>query len=58
MLADVPYGEWDATSSGQSIELADPATAEDDPGDWCLAGTPWSSGSDDGTPGAPSDCGP
>jgi hypothetical protein len=57
MLCDVPYGEWDATFTGQSLELADPGTAEDDPSDFCIAETPWAAGSDDGTPGAPSDCG-
>jgi hypothetical protein len=58
MLAEVPYGNWDAAFIGQSIELADPTTAEDDPSHWCIAQTPWARGSDDGTPGAPSDCGP
>jgi hypothetical protein len=58
LLADVPYGMWDASWVGRSIELATPQSDESDPGQWCLADAPWTSGSDDGTPGGPSDCGP
>ena len=43
---------------GQSIELAQPSLLASDPSNWCLADTPWARGSDDGTPGAASDCGP
>jgi hypothetical protein len=57
-LADVPYGQWDAEYFGQSIELAQPSLLASDPSNWCLADTPWARGSDDGTPGAASDCGP
>jgi hypothetical protein len=58
LLVDVPYGMWNAAFVGQSIELASPQSAEGDPNSWCLAETSWAAGSDDGTPGAPSDCGP
>jgi hypothetical protein len=58
LLADVPYGMWDASWIGQSIELATPSSDASDPGRWCLAEAPWANGSDDGTPGAASDCGP
>ena len=58
LLVDVPYGMWNAAFVGQSIELASPQSAADDPNSWCLAETSWAAGSDDGTPGAPSDCGP
>jgi hypothetical protein len=58
LLADVPYGMWDAAWVGQSIELATPQSDASDPTRWCHAESPWASGSDDGTPGAPSDCGP
>lgn len=58
LLADVPYGMWDASWVGQSIELATPQSDESDPGPWCVADAPWTSGSDDGTPGGPNDCGP
>lgn len=54
-IADVPFGSWTAASNGESIELSTgmpPATA----GDWCFAGSSWSTGSDLGTPGAASDC--
>jgi Lamin Tail Domain len=56
LLVDVPYGMWNAASVGQSIELDAPESSETDPNHWCFAETPWALGSDDGTPGAPSDC--
>jgi hypothetical protein len=58
LLADVPYGMWDAVAVGQSIELETPQSDASVPRRWCLARSPWADGSDDGTPGAPSDCGP
>ncbi len=58
LLADVPYGMWDAAWIGQSIELASPTLDASDPGSWCHAESPWTAGSDDGTPGAASNCGP
>jgi hypothetical protein len=57
LLADVPYGMWDASWIGQSIELSTPQSDATDPSKWCVAQSPWAPGSDDGTPGAPSDCG-
>jgi hypothetical protein len=57
LLVDVPYGDWEASFVGQSLELASPGASEGDPNSWCIAETPWAAGSDDGTPGAPSDCG-
>ncbi len=56
LLVDVPYGSWDAAYPGQSIELAASGSSPTDPASWCLAENPWANGSDDGTPGAPSDC--
>jgi hypothetical protein len=58
LLVDVPYGMWDASWLGQSIELATPQSDATDPARWCVAQSPWASGSDDGTPGAPTDCSP
>jgi hypothetical protein len=58
LLVEVPYGLWNATWPGQSIELTTPQADETDPDQWCVAASPWASGSDDGTPGAPNDCGP
>ena len=58
LVADVPYGMWDASWMGQSIELATPQSDATDPAQWCVAQSPWASGSDDGTPGAPNDCPP
>jgi hypothetical protein len=57
LLVDVPYGLWDASWVGQSIELATPQSDETDPAQWCVAQSPWGPGSDDGTPNAPNDCG-
>jgi hypothetical protein len=57
LLADVPYGMWDASWVGQSIELKTLQSDPTDPMQWCIAQSPWVSGSDDGTPGAPNDCG-
>jgi hypothetical protein len=57
LLVDVPYGMWDAAWVGQSIELASPQSDATDPTQWCIAQSPWASGSDDGTPGASNDCG-
>jgi hypothetical protein len=57
LLADVPYGLWDSSWIGQSIELGAPQSDATDPSHWCVAQSPWATGSDDGTPGAPSDCG-
>jgi hypothetical protein len=58
LLVDVPYGQWNASSLGQSIELATPQSAADDPSQWCFAESPWANGSDDGTPGSRTDCVP
>jgi hypothetical protein len=56
VLVDIPYGQWGVQAPGQSIELGTSATTQSDPSGWCLAQNPWAPGSDDGTPGAPSDC--
>jgi hypothetical protein len=56
-LANVPYGGWNGSLQGYSIELATPQLAgSDQAGGWCLAGFAWDIGSDYGTPGAPNDC--
>jgi Lamin Tail Domain len=56
VLADVPYGQWGVPTPGQSLELGTSATTQSDPSGWCIAQNPWAPGSDDGTPGAASDC--
>jgi hypothetical protein len=56
VLADVPYGQWGVSASGQSLELGASATTQSDPSGWCIAQNPWAPGSDYGTPGAASDC--
>jgi hypothetical protein len=58
LLAYVPYGAWDASYVGQSIELKTPQSSSTDVSQWCLAQAEWAPGSDYGTPGASSDCGP
>jgi len=56
-IVDVPYGPWGVASTGQSIELASlQFVGADQSANWCLAQDPWAPGSDDGTPGEPSDC--
>ncbi len=55
-VADVPYGQWGVSAPGQSLELSTSATSQSDPSQWCIAENPWAPGSDDGTPGAASDC--
>jgi hypothetical protein len=56
-LANVPYGPWDLTSYGQSLELDALIYAGSDNGaSWCLGEHAWAAGSDDGTPGAANDC--
>jgi hypothetical protein len=56
-LVDVPYGPWNVAFLGQSIELGPlQAAGADQAANWCVAQSPWSSGSDDGTPGLPNDC--
>lgn len=58
LLVDVPYGQWTPPYQGQSLELGNPQSAADDPSQWCFAESPWANGSDDGTPGARTDCVP
>jgi hypothetical protein len=58
LLVDVPYGLWTPPYPGQSLELGNPQSAADDPSKWCFAESPWANGSDDGTPGARTDCVP
>jgi hypothetical protein len=57
LLASVPYGAWALASPGQSIELAYlQHSGADQPSSWCSASFPWGPGTDEGTPGQPSDC--
>jgi hypothetical protein len=56
-LTNVPYGGWGLDSNGHAIELKPLAYAgSDTKANWCQAQNPWTTGSDDGTPGAASDC--
>jgi len=56
-LAVVPYGQWTPAPLAQSIELGVLQLVGSDVADnWCLAQHPWGAGTDDGTPGAASDC--
>jgi hypothetical protein len=57
VLAQVPYGGWFTQTGGSSVQLGslDYATSTAQ-ASWCLSQTPWTTGSDKGTPGGPSDC--
>lgn len=55
-IAQADYGGW-FSQSGSSIQLRTltyPASAQSS--NWCLSANAWTTGSDKGTPGAPSDC--
>ena len=56
-IAQAKYGGWYSQSGGSSVQLKTltyPASAQSS--NWCVAGSAWTTGSDKGTPGAPSDC--
>jgi hypothetical protein len=56
-IVDIHYGSWGLAYVGNSLELSTLLVqASDDSEGWCLGETPWSPGSDDGTPGAANDC--
>jgi hypothetical protein len=56
-LAHVPYGQWTPTPLAQTIELGVlQLVGSDVASNWCLAQHPWGTGTDNGTPGGPSDC--
>lgn len=43
--------------AGSSLQLIDPALDNNDRANWCVAASPWASGSDNGTPEAKNNCG-
>ncbi len=57
VLADAPYGGWFTQSGGCSVQLKvldfSQSSAK---ASWCLSTTSWATGTERGTPGAPSDC--
>jgi hypothetical protein len=56
-IAQADYGGWYSQSGGSSIQLKTltyPASGQSS--NWCVSFSPWTTGSDKGTPGAPSDC--
>ena len=56
-VADAPYGGWFTQSGGDSIQLKlTDGTQQSVKAGWCLSATTWTSGSDKGTPGTPSNC--
>jgi Lamin Tail Domain len=58
-IAQAPYGGWFTQTSpgGHSIELKGTTGAQAGvAAGWCLASKTWATGSDQGTPGAASDC--
>jgi hypothetical protein len=56
-VATAPYGGWYSQSGGSSVQLKvlDPATTTSKTS-WCISLTPWTTGSEKGTPGAAEDC--
>lgn len=57
VIAQAAYGGWFSQSGGSSVQLdVLDFTASADKSSWCLSYATWTSGSDKGTPGAPSDC--
>ena len=55
-IAAAPYGGWFA-QIGSSIQLKVlDGTQSSTKASWCLSSTPWSTGSEKGTPGSASDC--
>lgn len=56
-IAAAPYGGWYSQSGGSTVQLKvlDPATTTSKTS-WCLSLSPWTTGSEKGTPGAAEDC--
>lgn len=57
IVAQADYGGWFSQSGGSSVQLKVlDFTASANKASWCLSYNLWTTGSDKGTPGAPSDC--
>lgn len=57
IIAQAAYGGWFSQSGGSSIQLKTltyPASLQSS--NWCLSSNAWTAGSENGTPGAASDC--
>jgi len=56
-IAQADYGGWYSQSGGSSVQLGTLTyAASGQRASWCLSLSPWTAGSDKGTPGAPGDC--
>ena len=56
-IAEAAYGSWFSTNGGQSVQLDALGYAQSkSKSSWCLSANAWATGSEKGTPGAPSDC--
>jgi hypothetical protein len=57
VIAQAAYGGWFSQTGGSSVQLKVlDFAAGADKASWCLSYNTWATGSDKGTPGAPSDC--
>lgn len=57
VIAQADYGGWFSQSGGSSVQLKVlDFAASANKTSWCLSYNAWATGSDKGTPGAPSDC--
>lgn len=57
VIAQASYGGWFTQGGGSSVQLKTLTyAASQQSSNWCLSSTPWAAGSDNGTPGAASDC--
>lgn len=57
IVAEADYGGWYSQSGGSSVQLKTLSfSAAASSSNWCLSLNPWTTGSEKGTPGAPSDC--
>jgi hypothetical protein len=56
-IAQADYGGWYTQAGGSSLQLKTLTyAAAQQSSSWCLSTSPWTTGSDKGTPGAASDC--
>jgi hypothetical protein len=57
VITQAPYGGWFTQTGGSTVQLKDlDPTASTSQASWCLSATPWTTGSDKGTPGAACNC--
>lgn len=56
-ITSAPYGGWFSQSGGSSVQLKVlDGTLSKSKASWCLSLNVWTTGSEEGTPGAAEDC--